>query len=58
MQTHTRINGRENRSDDARPGRDLRDWCKKLDCTEPELRDTMRAVMRLLANPNWRQVHH
>lgn len=58
MKNHARINGSEKRAADAGPRRDLRAWCMKLDCTETELRETVRAVMRLMASAHWQQRHH
>lgn len=37
---------------------DVRNWCTQLDCTEAEVRDTVRAIMRLMANTRSRRVFH
>ena len=58
MKDHPRIDAGAKRSDAARSRQDLRAWCMKLGCTEAELRETVRAVMWLMAGPHWRQRHH
>jgi hypothetical protein len=40
------------------PKHDLRAWCARLECTELEVRDTLRALLRLMASPSWHQVLH
>jgi hypothetical protein len=37
---------------------DVRHWCEKLRCTENELRDTVKAVMRLMAHTSSHAARH
>jgi hypothetical protein len=37
---------------------DVRAWCARLDCSEAEVRDTVRAIMRLMASSDARRVFH
>jgi hypothetical protein len=36
----------------------VRAWCARLDCTEAEVRDTVLAIMRLMASSEARRVYH
>jgi hypothetical protein len=56
MKNNTTIHKRRNRRSDPNRRQDLRAWCLPLECTEAEVRDTVRAVMRLMASPSWQQV--
>jgi hypothetical protein len=58
MKIPARINRFKRQSAIARSESDLRGWCRKLECTELEVRDTVRAVLRLMASANWVHVHH
>ncbi|HEU0200748.1 MAG TPA: DUF3606 domain-containing protein [Burkholderiaceae bacterium] len=49
MKKLTTTNGSAEHVHRVRPINDVRYWCRKLRCTENELRDTIRAVMHVLA---------
>lgn len=58
MNNDTRLIAVERGVDDVGREQDVRNWCTRLDCTESEVRDTVRAVMRLMANTDSRRVYH
>jgi hypothetical protein len=58
VERRKRVNGCPNQRVAPLSKHDLRVWCAKLECTEVEVRDTLRAILRLMASLNRKQVYH
>jgi hypothetical protein len=58
MKRPKKVNGCANQRTASSSKQDLRAWCAKLECSEVEVRDTLRAILRLMASVSRKHVYH